>query len=57
MLLLPCHSLDNAFAALLVFRVIYFWVPLLMAVLLLAGYELVLRRQPAEPSGGPDAKP
>jgi uncharacterized membrane protein YbhN (UPF0104 family) len=55
LLLLPCNFRLEAFAALLVFRVIYFWVPLLIALLLLVGYELVLRRQP-EPSGT-DAKP
>ena len=51
LLLLPCNFRLQAFAALLVFRVIYFWVPLLIAFLLLAGYEVVLRRQPAESSG------
>jgi uncharacterized membrane protein YbhN (UPF0104 family) len=57
LLLLPCPFRLRAFAALLVFRVIYFWVPLLIAFLLLAGYEFILRRQPPEPVGGADASP
>ena len=57
LLLLPCPFRLRAFAALLVFRVIYFWVPLLIAFVLLAGYELILRRQPPEPAGGTDDGP
>ncbi len=56
LLMLPCHSWENAFAALVVFRVIYFWVPLLIAFLLLIGYEVILRKQPPELSGA-DANP
>ncbi len=57
LLLVPYPYRLDGFAALLVFRVIYFWVPLLIAAGLLAGYEVILRRQPpaaAAPEGMPE---
>jgi uncharacterized membrane protein YbhN (UPF0104 family) len=41
---LPEEYESAGIAALLVFRVIYYWVPLLLAAALLAGHEFVLRR-------------
>ena len=57
LLLVPCQYRLQGFAALLVFRVIYFWVPLVMAAGLLVGYEVILRRQsPAPAARGRAAK-
>ena len=55
LLLVPCQYGSQGFAALIVFRIIYFWAPLVLAAVLLVGYEVILRKQSPPPTadGGP----
>lgn len=43
----PTVPADSVMAAIFVFRVIYFWAPLLLAIVLLGINEVILRRRPA----------
>ena len=65
LLLVPCQYRLQGFAALLVFRVMYFWSLLVLAAVLLVGYEVILRKQSQSPAaegtpqkdGGDNARP
>ena len=45
LIMLPPRYGVGALAALIVFRVIYFWIPLLLALAILGGHEIALRKR------------